>query len=47
MLVLRSSAGPEDQATSSHAGVNATFVGDNNVVDLVRQCWAFLWTETA
>jgi rifampicin phosphotransferase len=50
MLAVRSSAVLEDHAGASHAGVHASFVGPyeaDAVVELVRRCWASLWTDAA
>jgi phosphohistidine swiveling domain-containing protein len=49
-VAVRSSATAEDLPYASFAGQQDTFlnvVGDESVLDVVRRCWASLWTDRA
>ncbi|HEY5822311.1 MAG TPA: PEP/pyruvate-binding domain-containing protein [Propionibacteriaceae bacterium] len=49
-VAVRSSATAEDLAYASFAGQQDTYlnvVGDDDLIDAVRRCWASLWSERA
>ncbi|WP_433604163.1 phosphoenolpyruvate synthase [Prescottella agglutinans] len=49
-VAVRSSAPAEDAADTSFAGIHESYtdvVGDDALIDAVRDCWASLWTPRA
>ncbi|MCL2535004.1 MAG: PEP-utilizing enzyme, partial [Nocardiaceae bacterium] len=49
-VAVRSSAPAEDAADTSFAGIHESYtdvVGDDALIDAVRNCWASLWTPRA